>query len=596
MQSNAFNQNQNEAFKHFIPAKEKADIYSSNHIFRACAYCRVSTDSDMQLSSFELQQEHYQKLADSNKNWDLRHIYADEGISGTSLKNRVQFNEMISACKRGEYDLIITKSVSRFARNLVDCISLVRDLKKQMPPVGVFFETDNLFTLSEDSELKLAILSTVAQGESEKKSESMNWSLRERFKNERLLVPDVYGYCRERDPVGRYDKKAKLEIVEEEAKVVRFIYNAFLAGYTLSGISEILNECGIPTKTGKHEWHEATVRYILMNERYCGNILTWKTFTADIFEHTKRRNNHDRDQYLYENDHEAIVTPEMYEAVQTLLDCRRHKIMTLPSVHVIEDGIFTGYVPVNYHWINDDPNVYFEASNSIDSFNRVARVKKTEFSQFDLEGYQVVRGYFTTARAECPCITVTDNRITFNIECMRKFNDVSYVQLLIHPSQRRIAIRPCEEHDTHSIRWRVNSDKPFLSKSISCPYFSSALFRIMQWNPDYQYRVRGTFAAKGRESIIVFDISNAMPMAIDAETSRTRKRAKKIKLCPDEWVGKFGDEFYNFTLRNGFYYINTSKSWKSDSESKEVPNSSKIKTPTRKEILEGIESLKTKES
>lgn len=154
----------------FIPAKPKIDIYGQNKMFRVCAYCRVSTDNDAQLSSFELQQSHYQQLVGTHPNWDLRHIYADEGISGTSLKNRDDFQRMIAACERGEYDLIVTKSVSRFARNLVDCISLVRKLKKQNPPVGVFFETDNLNTLSEDSELMLSFLATFAQEESVKKA------------------------------------------------------------------------------------------------------------------------------------------------------------------------------------------------------------------------------------------------------------------------------------------------------------------------------------------------------------------------------------------------------------------------------------------
>ena len=146
----------------YIPAKPKVDIYGDGRIFRVCAYCRVSTDRDEQLSSFELQQEHYQQLVGNHPNWDLRHIYADEGISGTSLKNRDDFNRMIAACENGEYDLIVTKSVSRFARNLVDCISLIRKLKGLPHPVGVFFETDNLYTLGENTEFMLSFLATFA--------------------------------------------------------------------------------------------------------------------------------------------------------------------------------------------------------------------------------------------------------------------------------------------------------------------------------------------------------------------------------------------------------------------------------------------------
>lgn len=192
--------------KTFIPAKPKADLYGTGHIYRVCAYCRVSTDNDEQLSSFELQQAHYKQLAHDHPNWRLKEIYADEGISGTSLKNRAAFNEMIEACRRGEYDLIVTKSVSRFARNLVDCISLIRMLKNLQPPVGVFFETDNLYTLSENTEFMLSFLATFAQEESVKKSEAMNWSLKQRFKDGKLLTPAPLGYDRPKDVTGRYIK------------------------------------------------------------------------------------------------------------------------------------------------------------------------------------------------------------------------------------------------------------------------------------------------------------------------------------------------------------------------------------------------------
>lgn len=267
-------QREDSSDKRFIPAKPKAEIYGGNHLFRTCAYCRVSTDNDAQLSSFELQQAHYRQLVEQHPNWELLHIYADEGISGTSLKNRDSFNEMIEACKRGQYDLIVTKSVSRFARNLVDCISLVRMLKRQNPPVGVFFETDNLYTLSEDSELMLSFLATFAQEESVKKSESMNWSLTQRFKDGKLLTPAPLGYERPVDITGRYIKYASLQVVEHEAEIVKFIFNAYLAGRTEQEIADLLTDIGCETKTGTSRWNSGAISYILSNERYCGDVLT----------------------------------------------------------------------------------------------------------------------------------------------------------------------------------------------------------------------------------------------------------------------------------------------------------------------------------
>ena len=242
-------QSQSAGDKVYIPAKPKISLNDQNRIFRTCAYCRVSTGSDEQLSSYELQQAHYRQVARERPNWDLRRIYADEGISGTSLKNRTQFNEMIAACERGEYDLIVTKSVSRFARNLIDCVSLIRRLKKLDPPVGVFFETDGLNTLDENSDFMLTFLAKFAEEESVKKREAMIWSLTQRFKDEKALTPPLLGYDRQKDASGRYVKDAPLTVNREEAKIVRFIFGAYLSGRSVESIAAFLTDIGCRTKT-----------------------------------------------------------------------------------------------------------------------------------------------------------------------------------------------------------------------------------------------------------------------------------------------------------------------------------------------------------
>ncbi|MEY8574615.1 AAA family ATPase, partial [Oscillospiraceae bacterium 21-37] len=249
----------------FIPARPRAGLGDQARILRVCAYCRVSTGNDEQLSSFELQQAHYKQLAKDKPNWDLKHIYADAGISGTSLKNRDAFNAMIAACENGEYDLIVTKQVSRFARNLVDCISLIRKLKNLEPPVGVLFETDNLNTLDKDSEFILAFLASFAQEESIKKREAMIWSLAQRFKDRRLLTPPLLGYDRQRDAAGSYIKYAPLIVNEDEARVVRFIFDAYLYGWTQAGIAAFLTGIDCRTKTGSTKWNSSSIGYILSN-------------------------------------------------------------------------------------------------------------------------------------------------------------------------------------------------------------------------------------------------------------------------------------------------------------------------------------------
>ena len=586
-------QQTDECEKTFIPAKPKVDLYGEGHMFRVCAYCRVSTDNDEQLSSFELQQAHYKQVVQDHPNWELKRIYADEGISGTSLKNRDAFNEMIAACQRGEYDLIVTKSVSRFARNLVDCISLIRMLKSQTPPVGVFFETDNLYTLAENTEFMLSFLATFAQEESVKKSEAMNWSLQQRFKDGKLLTPAPLGYDRPKDVTGRYIKYAPLEINEEEAKTVRFIYDAYLSGWSQEQIANFLTDIGCETKTGGAAWNSGSVGYILTNERYCGSVLTWKTFTADLYEHKHKKNNKDRDQYLYKDRHDAIISVEKFEAAQVLLENRKHHIRGgLPVMHVIDEGIFKGFIPINHHWVNDDPGTYYDICNSIKQPAKVRRIDKRYFSSFDLDGYQVVRGQFMQIRYEGPSISINKERISFNRFCMQKFEDVAYVQLLLHPTERRIAIRPCGSNDAHSIRWRPDSEKPLYSKTLNCQHFGNALYSIMTWNPDYAYKIRGTWARRGKEQIIVFNLPNAVPiMTVPPENGEDAK-AKKVTLCPEEWADDFGEEFYEHTLENGFYYIAPNTEWQSQAKSILAPGMEQFVSTTPEQLQMSIEELK----
>lgn len=587
-------QQEEKCYQEYIPAKPKANLYGNDQTFRVCAYCRVSTDNDEQLSSFELQQSHYRQLAMDHPNWELKHIYADEGISGTSLKNRDQFNEMIAACKQGKYDLIVTKSVSRFARNLVDCISLIRMLKGQNPPIGVFFETDNLYTLAENTEFMLSFLATFAQEESVKKSEAMNWSLQQRFKDGKLLTPALLGYDRQRDVTGRYIKYAPLVVNQAEAKIVTLIFDAYLAGWTMEDIAAFLTDIGAETKLGGTEWSANSINYILTNERYCGDIWTWKTFTADLYEHKHRKNRRDRTQYRYRGKHEAIVSEEKFEDVQALIENRKHHIRGgLPVMQVIDEGIFRGFIPINHHWVNDDPGTYYDISNSIHQTNsRADKIEKASISAFNLEGYQVVRGQFLQIRYEGPTLNISRERIAFNKFCMQKFADVAYIQLLLHPAERKLAIRPCQKTDAHSIRWRPDPEKPIYSKTLNCQHFGIALYSIMKWNPDYVYKIRGTWAARLGEQIIVFNLPNAVPaMMQESENGGESKVKKWIPLYPEEWEDDFGEEFYEHALDNGFYYITPNTQWHSQSKGILAPGIKQYTTTSPEQLQVTIDDL-----
>lgn len=588
-------QQQGDSEKIYIPAKPKISLGDQNRIFRTCAYCRVSTGSDEQLSSYELQQVHYQQMAKERPNWKLLKIYADEGISGTSLKNRAQFNEMIAACERGEYDLIVTKSVSRFARNLVDCVTLIRKLKKQDPPVGVFFETDGLNTLDENSDFMLTFLAKFAEEESIKKREAMIWSLTQRFKDEKALTPPLLGYDRQKDASGKYIKYAPLVVNEEEAKIVRFIFGAYLSGWSKESIASFLTDIGCQTKTGATEWSSGSIGYILSNERYCGDILTWKTFTNDMFEHTHRKNCNDREQWYLKNKHGAIISKEEFKMVQILLQNKKHHIQgSLPSIQVIDDGIFRGFVPVNHHWVNDDPGFYFDSSKSVEQENKEIRIRKSVFSAFDLTGYQVVRSQFTQIRYDGPTLTISRNRITFNIWCMRKFSNVGYIQLLLHAAKRKLAIRPSSQCATHSIHWRSEDSTGVYSKTLSCPHFGAALYEIMGWNPNYIYKIRGNWLSNGVEQIIVFDLQNAVGATLIAEKQEDGIKRHRAEFFPEDWEDDFGNEFYDHIVENDLYYLSGRREWKSGKASIPAPGIKQYSIPSEETVQRLVKEL-TKE-
>lgn len=399
-----------------------------------------------------------------------------------------------------------------------------------------------------------------------------------------LLTPPLLGYDRDED--------GYLVLNEAEAHIVKFIFDAYLAGMKVQQIATLLTDIGCPTKKGSTKWDEGALLYILKNERYCGLIRTWKTFTYDILEHKKRKNDGDREQFVYKGPQEAIITREQYEAVQCLIENRRHHVRGgLPVMHVIDDGVFHGFVPINHHWINDDPTCYYEASNGVERSIREKRIRKADLSAFNLDGYQVVRGQFLTSRAAGPSISITNKRIMFNSGCLRKFKGVPYVQLLLHPVERKIAIRPCGEADTYSIRWHPNIERVVTSKAITCEHFATALFQIMDWSPDYTYRIRGIWASNGSNQIIVFNLKDALTV-ITCEVESTEDSAakkKQFETFPEEWGTQFGADFYEHSIQNE---ILLHSDWKAETKSRPVKQSEQISLLSPDELQCSIEHLR----
>ena len=275
---------------------------------RVAAYARVSTDSEEQFTSYEAQIDYYTNYIKKRDDWEFVKVYTDEGISGTNTKRRDGFNEMVADALAGKIDLIVTKSVSRFARNTVDSLTTVRKLKEK--GVEVYFEKENIYTFDGKGELLITIMSRLAQEESRSISENVTWGQRKRFADGKVTMPfkRFLGYDR--------GENGQPVINEEEAKTVLLIYHLFLQGKTAAGICKHLEGLGIPTPSGKKKWSQTTVMSILQNEKYKGDALLQKKFTVDFLTKKQKVNEGEVPQYYVENSHPAIVTAESFDAVQ----------------------------------------------------------------------------------------------------------------------------------------------------------------------------------------------------------------------------------------------------------------------------------------
>ena len=490
-------------------------------------------------------------MVEKHDNWQLVDIYADEGISGTSLQHRDAFIRMIEDCNAGKIDLIVTKSVSRFARNILDCIGYVRKLKAMNPPIGVFFETENIHTLSASSEMSLSFISTLAQEESHTKSEIMNASIEMRFKRGLFLTPPLLGYDRDED--------GNLVINEEEAKIVRLIFFMYLYGYSCQVIAETLTGLGCETKKGNTTWSAGGILQILQNERHCGDILARKTYTPNFLDHKSKKNKKNRNQYHQTDHHESIVSRDDFIAVQHLIHNAKYGNKgILPSLNVVKEGMLTGFVSINPRWAGFKPEEYLEAClsayDTASDDNGDAEIKARE-GDFDLRGYEIAHGQFfdTAGRA---CVTISCDTIKFNTETVRKFGDVAKVEMLIHPDKMLFAVRPAAEDAPNTVVWSSKSDGKSVPRNISGRACLPTIFKLLGWKQKCKYKMIGVVRSKGDEKVMVFDLRDTeiqMPdsfVATPAEdeppmTPFKDRLTQQVLGYPADWGSEFGKAYYS---------------------------------------------------
>ena len=539
----------------FIPAKKPIDYYDNDIRQRIAVYARVSTDNVQQTSSYELQKKYYEDFVVHHPNWTLVKIYADEGISGTSLAHRDEFNSMIADCRSGKIDMIITKSVSRFARNVVDCISMVRMLAELPSPVGVFFESECIFSLKDDSQMALSFQATMAQEESHIRSRSMETSLRMRLDGGLPLTPKLLGYS--------HDADGNLVVNPDEAPTVKLIFYMYLYGYSTSDIAAALTELGRKTYLGNVKWTSNSIVQVLRNERHCGDVLTRKTFTPNYLNHKARKNRGDRPQSLYRNHHEGIVSRDDFIAVQHLLNNSKYGNRSiLPELRVIDSGLLRGFVTINPRWAGFKPADYYQASASIHPPDEQQADASLPSSitlvpgDFDMRGFEIARSEFFD-NYHRPYVLFQDKRIKFSTTCVRSFGKDNHVELLVNPVEMKFAVRTAAKSSRNAVVFSKLSDGKYQPRDIAGAAYVETLFQLFGWSPDSKYRIAGALFQTETESAYIFDVNDAEAfiksylLSGSKSTEQAKEpvqplsvSGKRVRAVPEEWIGSFGKQYY----------------------------------------------------
>lgn len=557
-------------------ATERTD---SQKTLRVAAYCRVSTDDIDQAISIELQMRQYKEKIKSNPDWKYAGTYVDNGFSGTNTAHRPGFLKLIEDARAGKIDMIITKAVSRFARNLLDCISYIDELKNLDPPVRVFFEQENLDTGLQTSGIILFVLAMVAEEESHMKSEAMLLSLEWRFSRGRFLTPSLFGYDKIEIPDSYGGKRKMLQINEQQAQVVKWMYASLLNGSTTEEIASVLTELQIPTGGRKKDgtlntdWTSSGVLNIMRNERYCGDVLARKTYTPNFKDHKSKKNRGKKNKYYQPDHHDAIVTRAVWNAAQRILNSRRygHEGSYLP-MRIIDKGILTGFISMNRSWAGFDAEDYYRASQIAmglldeeletdleneylpDSGHRIGCMiddhgisqiarELTEAEQKikdELNGnnrneaelqdnaeviktFQVVSGDVFSRIYE-PVVRIGHREISFNPSCSAKMK-TDYAEMLFNPVERMLIVRPCEASHPNAIEWD--------GKSRGASSLCRIIYESMGWDKEYSYRIpcqimRIPMPDNAVQDILIFDLDNYIGRAVNKkdEIIIARKQAE----------------------------------------------------------------------
>ena len=448
----------------YTPEKHQTDHVRADEFQRVAIYARVSTNDPTQTSSFELQQKYYQDLVGRYPKWQLVKIYTDEGKSGVTIQHRTGFIEMMEDAFAGRIDLIIVKNISRLARNVVDFLSTIRKLSEKK--VGVLFESEAIYSLNSNSHLALSFQATIAEEESRIRSRSMESSLRMRLDHGLPLTPELLGFL--------HDENGKLVINPETYKIPKLMFYMYLYGYSTQQIAGILIRLTKRSYLGNIKWTASGVADTLKNERYCGDVRTrkrFKLFAADVTSQKTFKNRGEKPQSYYKNEHDAIISRDDYLAVQRIMsNAKFGGTSLLPSLQVIPEGLLKGFVIVHPKWGSFKKDDYLQASKSVDFSDTAQEEDRTMTARqgdFDLRGYEVADFKLFDDR-QVPAVTFQKSEVRFNLSCIRRMNCGNYVELLVHPIKKQIAVRPSAADNRCAIQWAGSNGQNQESRPVAC--------------------------------------------------------------------------------------------------------------------------------
>lgn len=456
---------------------------------RVAAYCRVSTDEEAQSTSFDLQVKHYTEYIGAQENWVLAGIYADEGISGTQVKHREQFQKMIEDCEAGQIDMIITKSISRFARNTVDCLTTIRKLKGLKNPVEIYFEKERLSSLDEKTDMILNLMASIAQEESRSISANIRWAIKNRMKNGTQKIPTsgLLGYDTDED--------GNMVIVAQEAEIVRTIYKSFVQGVHPGLIAVRLNALNLKTVYG-NEWSSSSVRKILRNEKYCGDVLMQKTITVDYLSHTSKINEGEAEQYYIADHHDPIVSREIWDRAQELLDKqswqkwkRREQQRLMP----VRSGLLKGFVSISSEWKAVSITRLVSASNKVLKDEATTDDKQSNAEEYNdeeseenemaensvLEGFEVVE--LEQSKGDS-VLTLTSTNLKFNKATAVELGYPAFVRMLVNAATKQVAIQPCSEKTKNAVPFSKDESKQTYAVVVKVPALLTAVRKLADSN------------------------------------------------------------------------------------------------------------------